>query len=69
MNEEIWMSLVIWIFLVLAGYRFREYFLLAFSGLIGFILAVLILTQAWTLVGLGLIAVNLYLMYVALTNW
>ena len=69
MNEQIWMALVIWVFLILIGYRFGEYFILAFSSLMGFIVSILILTQGWTLVGLGLLSVNLYLMYTSLTNW
>ena len=35
----------------------------------GLIVAVIILTQGWTLVGLGLFGVNLYLMYDSLSNW
>lgn len=69
MNEEVWVSLVVWIFLVLAGLRYREFYILAFSGLIGFILSVLILSLGWTLLGLGLLCVNLYLMYQSLVNW
>lgn len=69
MTEEVWVGLVTWIFLVLAGYRFREFYILSFSALMGFILSVLILTQGWTLMGLGLLCVNLYLLYQALVNW
>ena len=68
-NQEVWVSLVVWIFLVLAGLRYREFYILAFSSLMGFILSILILTQGWTLLGLGLLCVNLYLMYQSLVNW
>jgi len=68
-NQELWVGLVIWIFLILIGLRFREYYILAFSSLMGIIVSVIILGLGWTLVGLGLLAVNLYLMYEALSNW
>ena len=68
-NQELWVGLVLWIFLVLAGLRFREYYILAFASLMGLIVAVIILTQGWTLVGLGLFGVNLYRMYDSLSNW
>ena len=68
-NQEVWVSLVVWIFLVLAGLRYREFYILAFASLMGFILSILILTQGWTLLGLGLLCVNLYLMYQSLANW
>ena len=68
-NQELWVGLVLWIFLVLAGLRFKEYYILAFSSLMGLIVSVIILTQGWTLVGLGLLGVNLYLMYDSLSNW
>lgn len=69
MIEQVWVSMVLWIFLLLIGFRFREYYVLAFSSVMGLILAVLIMAQTWTLLGLGLIALNLYLMYEALSNW
>jgi hypothetical protein len=68
-NEQVWVSIVLWIFLLLVGFRFREYYILAFASVMGLILAILIMAQAWTLVGLGLIALNLYLMYESLSNW
>lgn len=69
MNEQVWVALALWIFMVLIGYRFREFFVLSFASLMGFILSILILMEGWTLIGLGLLALNLYLMYVSLTNW
>jgi len=68
-DQEVWVSLVVWIFLVLAGLRYREFYIMAFASLMGFILSILILTLGWTLLGLGLLCVNLYLMYQSLVNW
>ena len=68
-NQELWVGLVTWIFLLLVGLRWKEYYILAFSSLMGLIVAVITLMAGWTLVGLGLLAVNLYLMYESLSNW
>lgn len=69
-NEEIWLGLVFWVFMVLLGLRYRkEGYLLSIASVIGLILCYLILTADWTLIGLAMLVTNLYLMYDGMMNW
>lgn len=69
-NEEIWLGLVFWVFMVLLGLRYRkEGYLLSIASVIGLILSYLILTADWTLIGLAMLITNLYLMYDGMMNW
>ena len=68
--EEIWLGLIFWIFVVLLGLRYRkEGVLLSLSSVLGIIMAYLMLTVGWTLIGLAMLVCNLYLMYDSLMNW
>lgn len=68
-SEEVWVGLVLWVFLMLAGLRFKEPYLMSFSGVLGLIVGILILTNLSMLIGLCLVGINLYLLYNSLTNW
>jgi len=69
-NEEIWVGLVFWVFMLLLGLRYRkEGVLLSFASVLGLIMAYLILTVGWTLIGLAMLVINLYLMYDGLMAW
>jgi hypothetical protein len=68
-TEEIWIGLVVWIFLVMVGLRAKEFYILAFASLTGVVVAIIVLMAGWTLVGLAILAVNLYLMYESLSKW
>lgn len=70
MNEEIWLGLVFWVFMVLLGLRYRkEGYLLSLASVLGLIQSYLILVADWTLLGLAMLVTNLYLMYDGLMNW
>jgi len=69
-NEELWVGLVFWVFMVLLGLRYRkEGVLLSMASVLGLIMAYLILTVGWTLIGLAMLTINLYLMYNGLMAW
>jgi len=69
-NEEIWLGLIFWVFMVLLGLRYRkEGVLLSLASVLGLIMAYLILTVGWTLIGLAMLTTNLYLMYNGLMAW
>lgn len=69
-NEEIWVGLVFWVFMVLLGLRYRkEGVILSMASVLGLIMAYLILTVGWTLIGLAMLVINLYLMYDGLMAW
>jgi len=69
-NEEIWVGLVFWVFMVLLGLRYRkEGVLLSLASVLGLIMAYLILTADWTLLGLAMLVTNLYLLYDGLMAW
>lgn len=69
-NEEIWLGLVFWVFMVLLGLRYRkEGYLLSLASVLGLIQSYLILLADWTLIGLAMLVTNLYLMYDGLMNW
>lgn len=69
-QEEIWLGLVFWIFMVLLGLRYRkEGIILSMASVLGLIQAYLIMVADWTLIGLAMLVINLYLMYDGLMNW
>ena len=69
-NEEIWLGLVFWVFMVLLGLRYRkDGYLLSFASVLGLVQSYLILVADWTLIGLAMLVTNLYLMYDGLMNW
>ena len=69
-NEEIWVGLVFWVFMVLLGLRYKkEGVILSLASVLGLIVSYLILTVGWTLIGLAMLAINLYLMYDGLMAW
>ena len=69
-NEEIWVGLVFWVFMVLLGLRYRkEGVLLSLASVLGLIMAYLILNVGWTLIGLSMLVTNLYLLYDGLMAW
>jgi len=69
-NEEIWLGLVFWIFMVLLGLRYRkEGYLLSLASVLGLFQAYLILAIDWTLLGLAMLVTNLYFMYDGLNHW
>lgn len=69
-QEEVWIGLVFWVFMVLLGLRYRkDGYLLSIASVIGLIEAYLMLTVNWTLIGLGMLITNLYLLYDGLMNW
>jgi hypothetical protein len=68
--NQIETGLVIWVFLLLFGYRYRqEVTIRIMAGILGIIVGLLILEAPWTLIGLVVVAVNLYVIYGALTDW
>lgn len=69
-NEEIWVGLVFWVFMVLLGLRYRkEGILLSLASVLGMVMAYLILTVGWTMIGLAMLVTNLYLLYDGLMAW
>lgn len=69
-NEEVWVGLVFWVFMVLLGLRYRkEGVLLSLASVLGIVMAYLILTVGWTLIGLAMLVTNLYLLYDGLMAW
>ena len=69
-NEEIWLGLVFWVFMVLLGLRYRkDGYLLSLASVLGLVQSYLILVADWTLIGLAMLVTNLYLMYDGLMNW
>ena len=69
-NEEIWLGLVFWVFMVLLGLRYRkDGYLLSLASVLGLVQSYLILMADWTLIGLAMLVTNLYLMYDGLMNW
>ena len=69
-NEEIWLGLVFWVFMVLLGLRYRkDGYLLSLASVLGLVQSYLILVTDWTLIGLAMLVTNLYLMYDGLMNW
>lgn len=68
--NQIETGLVIWVFLLLFGYRYRnEHIIRIMAGILGVIVGLLILEGAWMLIGLVVITFNLYIMYGALVEW
>jgi len=56
--------------MVLLGLRYRkEGVILSMASVLGLIMAYLILTVGWTLIGLAMLVINLYLMYDGLMAW
>jgi len=69
-NEEVWLGLVFWVFMILLGLRYRkEGVLLSLASVLGLIMAYLILNVGWTLIGLAMLVTNLYLLYDGLMAW
>ena len=69
-NEEVWVGLVFWVFMVLLGLRYRkEGVILSLASVLGLIVSYLILTVGWTLIGLAMLVINLYLLYDGLMAW
>lgn len=69
-QEEIWLGLVFWVFMVLLGLRYRkDGIILSLASVLGLIQSYLILVADWTLIGLAMLVTNLYLMYDGLMNW
>ena len=69
-NEEIWVGLVFWVFMVLLGLRYREGgILLSLASVLGLFQGYLMLVANWTLIALAMLITNLYLMYDGLMNW
>jgi len=69
-NQEIWIGLVFWIFMVLLGLRYRkDGILLSLASVLGLFQSYLILVADWTLIGLAMLVTNLYLMYDGLNHW
>jgi hypothetical protein len=68
--NQIETGLVIWVFMLLFGYRYRnEPVIRILAGLLGVIVGLLILEAPWTLIGLVVIGLNLYVVYGALVEW
>ena len=69
-QEEIWLGLVFWVFIVLLGLRYRkDGYMLSIAAVLGLIECYLLLSVNWTLIGLGMLVTNLYFMYDGLMNW
>ncbi len=68
--NQIETGLVIWVFLLLFGYRYRnEPIIRIMAGILGIIVGLLILEGTWMLIGLIVIALNLYVIYGGLIEW
>lgn len=68
--NQIETGLVIWVFLLLFGYHYRnEPIIRIMAGILGIIVGLLVLEGAWMLIGLVVVAFNLYIMYGALVEW
>lgn len=74
MSETTWITMVLWLgCLVLSQFiragQTTQGGLMAFGALFGFGLAVDLLTSGESVLGIGLIALNLYILYEALDRW
>ena len=74
MNEYAWITIALWLgCLILSQFlkssKTNQGALMAFSSVIGFALVIEMLKLQYTLVGLVLIFLNLYILYEALINW
>ncbi len=68
--NQIETGLVIWVFLLLFGYRYRQEIVIRImAGILGIIVGLLILEAPYTYIGLVVVAVNLYVIYGGLTDW
>lgn len=68
--NQIETALVIWVFLLLFGYRYRrEVIIRIMAGILGIVLGLLILEGSWMLIGLVVVGLNLYFIYGALVEW
>lgn len=74
MNEYAWITIVLWLGLLilsqfLKSSKTTKGALMAFSSVIGFALVIEMLKLQYTIVGLVLIFMNLYILYEAVTTW
>lgn len=74
MNEYAWILIVLWLGLLILSQFLRssktnQGAMMAFSSVMGFALTLEMLKLKYTVVGLVLIFLNLYVLYEAVTNW
>lgn len=62
MNESLWIFLVFWIFVTVFGWVKKDEITRAIGGLLGIVFGILYLSTQF-LVALGMILLNLYLLY------
>ena len=74
MNEYAWITLVLWLGILILSQFMRssksnQGALMAFASVIGFAFVLEMLKLQYTIIGLVLIFVNLYILYEAVTTW
>ena len=67
MNETSWIFLVVWIFATVFGLAKQDSVVKMIAGLIGIVYGILYLSQSFVL-ALGLILLNLYIVYDAIVS-